>query len=317
MGAYEFNHLPVADAGLDQTTVECQGSDGTEVTLDGSGSSDPDEEDVLTYSWSLDGVEIPTVESPTVSLCCLGTSTITLTVDDGNEETDSDEVVITIVDTTPPEVTVDQIVTNLWPPNHKMHLVATVAASDVCGEAGDRLTLGIVVTSNQDINGQGDGDTEADWEIIDNGDGTYEVWLRAERSGKENEARIYTITATADDEYNETEAVAEVTVAHDQREDKGKKVKKLALPGEYALLQNTPNPFNPSTEITYALPELSYVRLTIYNLLGQEMVKLVDGEQPAGFHTVVWDASEMSGGMYLYRLEMGQFEDTKRMLLVK
>ena len=114
---------------------------------------------------------------------------------------------------------------------------------------------------------------------------------------------------------NSSSASATVTVPHDKGKGKGRA--KLALPGTYALFQNTPNPFNPSTEITYALPELSYVRLTIYNLLGQEVVKLVDGEQPAGFHTVEWDASEMSNGMYLYRLEVGQFVKTRRMLLLK
>ena len=98
---------------------------------------------------------------------------------------------------------------------------------------------------------------------------------------------------------------------------KGKKQKKQALPGAYILLQNVPNPFNSSTEITYGLPERSYVRLIIYNLIGQEVTRLVDGEQEAGYHTAVWDASGMSGGIYLYRLEAGQFEETKRMLLLK
>ena len=94
--------------------------------------------------------------------------------------------------------------------------------------------------------------------------------------------------------------------------------KPVADPEHFSLLPNRPNPFNPVTEIVYGLPGPSYVRLTIYNLLGQQIVRLVDTEQAAGYHSVRWDASEMSGGIYLYRLEVaGQFEETKRMLLLK
>lgn len=96
------NAPPEAEAGEDQT-VEWSRADGGSVMLDGSGSSDPDQDD-LTYSWSEDGNEIGTGVGPTVNLA-LGTHTITLTVDDGNGETDSDEVVIDVVDTTAPTVT--------------------------------------------------------------------------------------------------------------------------------------------------------------------------------------------------------------------
>lgn len=95
---------PIASAGPDQT-VECGASGQTAVTLDGTGSSDPDN-DPLTYSWTDEGgQEIATGSSPTVNLA-LGTHTITLTVDDGTS-TATDQVVITVADTTPPTVTLD------------------------------------------------------------------------------------------------------------------------------------------------------------------------------------------------------------------
>ena len=98
------NDGPTADAGEDQT-VECTSSDGADVTLDGSGSSDP-ENNTLSFSWAEGGQEIATGESPTVTLA-LGTHTITLTVDDGAGGTDTDDVVITVEDTTPPVITLN------------------------------------------------------------------------------------------------------------------------------------------------------------------------------------------------------------------
>ncbi len=88
-------------------------------------------------------------------------------------------------------------------------------------------------------------------------------------------------------------------------------------PSTYELKQNYPNPFNPSTQITYELPANQLVTLKAYNLIGQEIATLVRGEQSAGTHTVVWNASMHSGGVYFYRLQAGPFAAVKRMLLVK
>jgi hypothetical protein len=89
------------------------------------------------------------------------------------------------------------------------------------------------------------------------------------------------------------------------------------FPERIILFQNSPNPFNSYTKISYGLPERSYVRLIIYNLLGQEVIKLVDGEQSAGYHNIMWDASEISGGIYLYRLETKTYTETRKMLFLK
>ena len=90
----------------------------------------------------------------------------------------------------------------------------------------------------------------------------------------------------------------------------------------FLLLQNYPNPFNPETEIAYGLAEPSYVRLVVYNVLGQEITTLVEEYEAAGMHTVSWDSKDQRGkdvpaGVYLYRFETDQFTDTKRMLLLK
>jgi hypothetical protein len=93
-------------------------------------------------------------------------------------------------------------------------------------------------------------------------------------------------------------------------------------PYAFALLHNYPNPFNPQTQIRYALPQDCDVKLTIYNLLGQKVRVLVDEHQRAGYKTVFWNGkdrqdAEVASGIYFYKIEAGEFIQTKKMLLVK
>jgi hypothetical protein len=89
------------------------------------------------------------------------------------------------------------------------------------------------------------------------------------------------------------------------------------LPESYALSQNYPNPFNPTTEINFDLPVASKVSLVIYNVLGQEVESLVDRNMDAGSHTVSWDASNYSSGVYFYRISAENFTETKKMMMLK
>jgi hypothetical protein len=91
----------------------------------------------------------------------------------------------------------------------------------------------------------------------------------------------------------------------------------LDLPEEFALYPNYPNPFNPLTTIGYDLPEASRVTLIIYDIIGRQVVKLVDGEQIAGRHKAVFDARSYASGLYMYRLEAGDFRKVGKMMLVK
>ena len=97
------------------------------------------------------------------------------------------------------------------------------------------------------------------------------------------------------------------------------------LPEKYSLSQNYPNPFNPETLIEYSLPEASRVSLVIYNLRGEEVVRLINGNMAAGSYQVIWDASNYASGIYFYRLQAsptsvwraGDFVRTRKMVLLK
>lgn len=90
-----------------------------------------------------------------------------------------------------------------------------------------------------------------------------------------------------------------------------------ALPKEFALLQNFPNPFNPWTTIKYDLPIDTRVSLKLFNILGQEVVTLVNEEQKAGYKSVEWNATNVASGVYFYRIQAGSFIASKKLLLLK
>ena len=89
------------------------------------------------------------------------------------------------------------------------------------------------------------------------------------------------------------------------------------IPTEFAIQQNYPNPFNPSTNINYSLPEVSKVTIIVYDLLGQKVAELVNTEKSAGYHTIAFDASALSSGVYIYQIKAGAYTKTKKMMLIK
>jgi hypothetical protein len=89
------------------------------------------------------------------------------------------------------------------------------------------------------------------------------------------------------------------------------------LPETYFLAQNYPNPFNPSTTIEFALPKSTFVTLWVWDLLGRQVGELVNEKLSPGTYGTQWDAGGLAGGVYFYRLQAGDFVETKKMLLMR
>ena len=96
----------------------------------------------------------------------------------------------------------------------------------------------------------------------------------------------------------------------------------ISMPMEYALHQNYPNPFNPITTIRYDLPEAGHVNVVIYDMMGHQIKQLISGTEDAGRKSVVWDSTNdygkpVSAGVYMYRIQTGEYIQTKKMVLLK
>lgn len=205
------NVAPIAVAGPDQA-AECATHAGSSVTLTSAGSLDSDGQITL-YEWFEDGRLIATGPAPTVTLA-FGTHTILLRTTDDDGGTNDDVVIVAIRDTRAPAVAMLISRTTLWPPNHTMHVVSRgVSASDVCDPSPVVL---VSVTSDEPVNGLGDGDTAPDWSVQQTAPAVFDVSVRAERSGL-GDGRVYTIGAVATDRAgNSASAGGTVTVPHNQ-----------------------------------------------------------------------------------------------------
>ncbi len=89
------------------------------------------------------------------------------------------------------------------------------------------------------------------------------------------------------------------------------------IPDKYELFQNYPNPFNPETIIKFALPKAADVKLDVFNLLGQHVATLLNAKKMAGYHSVSFNATRLSSGLYFYTITTNQFHEVKKMLLIK
>jgi hypothetical protein len=217
--------LPVADAGDDQS-FPCAPASGAVVTLDGTGSSDPDDVNaVLTYTWSGDsalGVGVTVDGASPIVTIPPGVHVLTLTVDDGVDGTAADTVQVTVVaDVTAPVLTLGPTSQELWPPNHKYHAIEAAdfvaTASDECDVAtGPEDVVFASGTSDEEENGRGDGNTTADL-VFEGGCGT--AMVRSERMGPED-GRVYELTLSLRDAAgNAAEGVVTVVVPHDRAHD--------------------------------------------------------------------------------------------------
>ena len=88
-------------------------------------------------------------------------------------------------------------------------------------------------------------------------------------------------------------------------------------PKEFFLSQNYPNPFNPSTNIKFTLPKPENVKIEVYNIIGQKIETLLNKSMSAGYHEVEFNGQNLASGIYLYRIEAGEWQDVRKMVLLK
>jgi hypothetical protein len=158
---------------------------------------------------------------------------------------------------------------------------------------------------------------------VDSVTGTYEMWLCDGDWTFEvpffDDFVITTIPTPTIGEFPDTARTIDLvyTFVSDVDDENGN-----TIPSELALRQNYPNPFNPETVISFDLPARGQVDVTVYNLLGQQIVTLLQDNLEPGTHTVTWDGTDVSGksvpsGIYFYRLQANQFSETRKMILLK
>lgn len=379
--SYTQNSPPIASAGEDRF-IDCA-VNNAQVTLDGSVSSDPDNNE-LTYSWELNGSVISTAAAFS-HVFGGGVHTIVLTVSDG-QASSGDEVVITVkLDATPPQITApDEVTVTANTNGGYAGTIGNATAFDSCSSvtitndapavfplgttevtwtandaAGNSVTAtqNVTVTRMQltidihpgsdenPINMKSKGVIPVailstpgfDAATVDASSILFEDAPIAHTS-----AHIEDVDGDGDMDLMMHFRTQQVSIVAGQTSacltgntlsgipvegcDIIKLVGKLpkegngeisALPEEYRLEQNFPNPFNPSTMIYFQLPQNQFVSLRVYDILGNLVSELANDNLSAGYHSISFKAENLPSGIYIYRLNAGEFSQTQRMLLQK
>jgi hypothetical protein len=331
------NLLPIANAGPDQTV-----NVGSVVTLNASASSDP-EGNTLSFVW----VEGTTVLGTTVQISITpttGVHPIMLVVNDNNGGISFDTVVVTVVASLPPTIIVDNKPLVLWPPKHQYVMVKVDdIVKSVKDQKGQKISVKNVriasVSSDEADEARTNKGKKRNEDIVI-GCTARTVFLIAERDEKGN-GRVYTINLTVKDAQGvEGSASYEVWVPPSVKkpavndgvsytvyakaptfdpkgDDRFLSELNALLNGILKFLYNFPNPFNPSTEISFAIPEDQHVTLKVYDMAGREVATLVDEIRTAGIHSVTFNANRIASGMYFYRLQAGSSVQVNKMILLK
>lgn len=306
-GCVASNQSPLADAGDDQST-ECESPEGTEVTLDGAGSSDPDGDD-LEFEWrDADDSVVGTSATLSVTLPGHGSSTYSLIVTDPSGASDTDQVTITVTDTTPPSISVTVSPALLWLPLHWMRqITACVRVSDNCSQVDWELAS---ITSDEpdDAPGWWDGCTSNDIQGAATGTPDTLFSLRAERALNGN-GRVYTIIYTATDESGNC-ARDTATVVVPLFWWCGKQnVDQAELPAGTGLRSAVaPNPTTGAATISFDLATGGPVTARLYTSDGRQVACLLNRILDEGRHDIQWAGTDANGdlcanGIYIYIIE--------------
>lgn len=154
--------------------------------------------------------------------------------------------------------------------------------------------------------------SKPEWITFDN-----DILYLTKLESKQSEEVKFTFSVNSNAPLNE-----EGIISFNIEEIKGQQWQKLfkvqaVIPDKFELMQNYPNPFNPVTTIKFSLPQDKFVKLKVFNILGETVQYLLNEEKKAGLHTVQFNASSLSSGVYFYSIEAGDFKAVRKMLLMK
>ena len=261
----------------------------------------------------------------------LGETIVTLTVSDSTGETDQCTATITVIDTTPPVITLNPVEADIWPPNHKYNTFElsdiVLSVDDNCADLGlDDVNI-TKVTSDEPENSTGDGNTMNDMVIANN---CKSIQLRSERKGSSN-GRVYTIYLELNDgNDNIDSATYQIRVQHNTGNpalDDGiaYEVYRDCLDETTTIsdidnvdvnLSVYPNPFSNSTTFEYELKQSSMVQIVIYNYLG-EQIDVISENQTEGLNKIVWTPNNEPEGVYYFKLQAGNQETSGKLVLME
>jgi len=305
------------------------------VQLDANGSVTISPSDIDGGSSDAEGSITLSLDIDTFTCDDIGSNSVTLTVTDSNEGTDTCIAAVTVEDNLSPVMTVLTTPITLWPPNHKYETIELnqliVSVSDNCTVLSEDDVYVSSVTSDEVENAQGKGDGNTMDDIVIASD-CQSVQLRKERSGNGN-GRVYTIYMEVNDENGNTStASSQVNVPHNKGGiaiDDGMAYQVICgntnkstitnINKEDILLLNYPNPFKGTTTIQFSLKESNYTKLKVYNYLGLEVATLFNGVVKANKeYQIEYNGFNLPAGVYFYQLQSGaDIIITKKMILIE
>ena len=184
----------------------------------------------------------------------------------------------------------------------------------VFGTHGDGANMKLIFADPDANDGEGDRTGEKEIFLPEETEGEW-VWSELTMVAPENTKELQVELANWNEGENLEVFIDEVQVKGITGTDIENEMSEV--PKNFDLRQNYPNPFNPSTQIEFSVAEYSNVTLEVFNIVGQKVATLIDGDMSAGIHEVKFDAGDLPSGTYMYRLEADDYKEVRKMMLVK